>query len=102
MSIGVAEINTVLGFMWADISFGWRQLMKRKVATGAPVLSLGLAIGACIAAFRLVDALFLRPMPVLDPGSIYSVSYHGFDSQTGAPDTWDSNFSRARNLSNGR
>ena len=65
--------------------------MKRKVATGVAILSLALAIGASTAAFRLVDALFLRPMPVRDPGSLYSVSYHGFDSQTGAPETWDSN-----------
>ena len=65
--------------------------MKRKVATGAAILSLALAIGACTAALRLVDALFLRPMPVRDPGSLYSVSYHGFDSQTAAPETWDSN-----------
>jgi len=64
--------------------------MKRKVATGAAVLSLALAIGACTAAFQLVDALFLRPMPVCDPGSLYSVSYHGFDSETGAPEKWDS------------
>jgi predicted permease len=65
--------------------------MKRKMATGAAVLSLALAMGACTAAFRLVDALFLRPMPVRDPGSLYAVSFHGFDSQTGAPETWDSN-----------
>jgi predicted permease len=65
--------------------------MKRKVATGAAVLSLALAIGACTAAFRLVDALFLRPMPVRDPGSLYCVSYHGFDFRTGEPKTWASN-----------
>jgi putative ABC transport system permease protein len=43
-----------LGSLRADVLFGWRQLMKRKVATGAAVLSLALAIGACTAAFRLV------------------------------------------------
>jgi predicted permease len=86
-----AGIVATLGFVRADAVFGWRQLMKRKVATGASILSLALAIGACAAAFRLVDALFLRPMPVRDPGSLYSVSYHGFDSRTGAPETWDSN-----------
>ena len=37
----------------ADVVFGWRQLMKRKVTTGAAVLSLALAIGACTAAFLL-------------------------------------------------
>jgi putative ABC transport system permease protein len=38
--------------------------MKRKVTTAAAVLSLGLAMGSCVAAFRLVDALFLRPLPI--------------------------------------
>ena len=57
----------------ADAVFGWRQLMKRKVTTGAAVLSLALGIGACTAAFRLIDALFLRSMPVSDPASLYAV-----------------------------
>src|ERR1700722_14715331 len=60
----------VIGWMdslRADVAFGWRQLMKRKMTTAAAVLSLGLAVGACLSAFRLVDALFLRPMPVSHP-----------------------------------
>lgn len=60
----------------ADVTFGWRQLWKRKVTTLAAVVSLGLAIGSCVAAFQLIDALFLRPMPaVSDPGSLYAVTY---------------------------
>jgi len=60
----------------ADVSFGWRQLWKRKVTTLAAVVSLALGIGSCMAAFRLVDALFLRPMPAVeDPSSLYAVTY---------------------------
>ncbi len=60
----------------ADVSFGWRQLFKRKVTTLAAAISLALGIGSCLAAFRLVDALFLRPMPaVQDPSSLYAVTY---------------------------
>jgi putative ABC transport system permease protein len=60
----------------ADVSFGWRQLWKRKMTTLAAVVSLALGIGSCMAAFRLVDALFLRPMPaVQDPSSLYAVTY---------------------------
>jgi predicted permease len=59
----------------ADVRFGYRQLMKRKVTTAAAVLSLALGIGSCVAAFRLVDALFLRPMPVSDPASLYVATY---------------------------
>jgi putative ABC transport system permease protein len=62
--------------MLADVSFGWRQLWKRKVTTLAAVISLALGIGSCMAAFQLVNALFLRPMPaVQNPSSLYAVTY---------------------------
>ena len=51
----------------ADAIFGWRQLKKNKVTSAAAILSLALAIGACTSAFRLIDALLLRPLPVADP-----------------------------------
>ena len=63
----------------ADAIFGWRQLMKRKVTSAAAILSLALGIGACTAAFRLIDALLLRPLPVADPEHLYSVTYEGPD-----------------------
>ncbi|MGH9810993.1 MAG: multidrug ABC transporter substrate-binding protein, partial [Terriglobia bacterium] len=46
----------------ADAIFGWRQLKKKKVTSAAAILSLALAIGACTSAFRLIDALLLRPL----------------------------------------
>ena len=59
----------------ADIVFGWRQLMKRKVTSAAAVLSLALAIGACMTAFRLIDALLLRPLPIAEPQRLYALSW---------------------------
>ena len=53
-----------LDALTADVVFGWRQLRKHRVATVAAVFSLGLAIGATTAAFRLVDAVLLRSLPV--------------------------------------
>src|SRR3954451_2531963 len=53
----------------SDIVFGWRQLNKHRTVSAAAILSLGLAIGATSAAFRLVDAVLLRKLPVSDPGS---------------------------------
>jgi predicted permease len=61
----------------ADAVFGWRQLMKRKVTSGAAILSLALAAGACTSAFRLIDALLLRPLPVSHPECLYSVAFSG-------------------------
>ncbi|MGH9630052.1 MAG: multidrug ABC transporter substrate-binding protein, partial [Bryobacteraceae bacterium] len=59
----------------ADVVFGWRQILKNKTASGAAVLSLGLAIGACTAAFRLIDAMLLRPLPVSDPGRLQFITF---------------------------
>jgi predicted permease len=50
-----------------DTAFGVRMLRKDAVASSAAVISLGLAMGACAAAFMLVDALILRPLPVQTP-----------------------------------
>src|SRR5580704_16555302 len=41
-----------LEILRADVRFGWRQLIKNKVTTATAVLSLGLAVGACVSAFR--------------------------------------------------
>ncbi|HEY1963327.1 MAG TPA: ABC transporter permease, partial [Acidobacteriaceae bacterium] len=86
----------------ADVRFGWCQLMKRKVTTAVAVLSLGLAMGSCVAAFRLVDALFLRPLPIAHAERLYVLSRQVID-QTGAPHNSDSwaypDFVRMRDVS---
>jgi putative ABC transport system permease protein len=61
----------------ADVVFGWRQIRKRKVTSAAAMLSLGLAIGACTSAFRLIDALLLRPLPIAHPEQVYKVFRRG-------------------------
>jgi putative ABC transport system permease protein len=74
----------------ADAIFGWRQLLKRKATSGAAILSLALAIGACTGAFRLIDALLLRPLPVADARHLYVVSRKGidFDGKPATVDAW--------------
>ncbi|WP_109487707.1 ADOP family duplicated permease [Occallatibacter savannae] len=58
----------------ADTRFGWRQLWRNKVASAAAILSLALGIGSCVAAFRLIDALLWRPLPVANSSSLYVLS----------------------------
>jgi predicted permease len=53
-----------------DVQFGLRMLRKNPAVTAAAIVSLALAIGASTAAFSLVDALILRPLPVRDPGTL--------------------------------
>ena len=67
----------------ADAVFGWRQLMKRKVTSAAAILSLALGIGACTSAFRLIDALLLRPLPVSQPQRLYAVRRQEFRLSSG-------------------
>jgi len=58
----------------ADVRFGWRQLCRNKVASAAAVLSLALGIGSCVAAFRLIDALLWRPLPISNSSKLYALS----------------------------
>jgi predicted permease len=62
----------------ADAVFGWRQIVKRKATSAAAILSLALGMGACTAAFRLIDAVLLRPLPVANPERLYAVSRQEF------------------------
>ena len=58
----------------ADFIFAWRQLNKRRVTSLAAVLSLGLGIGACTAAFTIVDALFFHALPIAHPERLYALN----------------------------
>jgi putative ABC transport system permease protein len=80
-----ARAGYSLDLLRADFVFGWRQLKKRKVSTATAVLSLGLAIGGCMSAFRLVDALFLRSMPISHPERVYGVFRYGKGFSDGKP-----------------
>jgi putative ABC transport system permease protein len=61
--------------LWRDMRFGVRLLWKDRVITLGGVLSLALAIGACTAAFSLIDALILRPLPVYRPERLVYLTY---------------------------
>jgi predicted permease len=50
-----------------DLRMGARTLSRNAGVTTAAVASLGLALGACIAAFSLLDALIFRTLPVRQP-----------------------------------
>jgi predicted permease len=58
----------------SDLRFGWRQLSRNKITSAAAVLSLALGIGSCVAAFRLIDALLWRPLPIAGASRLYVLS----------------------------
>jgi putative ABC transport system permease protein len=55
----------------ADVAFGWRHIRKNRVTSAAAIVSLALAIGACTTAFRLIDAMLLRPLPIAGPERLH-------------------------------
>ena len=62
-----ARLMPWLESLLKDARFGFRMLRKDSAVTAAALASLALAIGASLAAFALVDALLLRPLPVYQP-----------------------------------
>ncbi len=74
----------------ADAVFGGRLLRKRKIASASAILSLALGFGASIAAFRLIDSLFLRPLPVAHPEQLYVLTFQDlFERQIGTRDQFE-------------
>jgi len=84
------KLITWLDSLRADTIFGWRQLTKHKITSAAAVLSLALGIGACTSAFRLIDALLLRPLPIANPERLYDLYRQqiGFDGKPATFDGW--------------
>ena len=58
-----------------DLRLGLRRLRRDVVVNGAAIVSLGLALGACLAAFSLVDALMLRPLPIHQPEQLVYLAH---------------------------
>jgi predicted permease len=85
-SSGDVKLFARLESILRDAAFGLRLCRKNAILTGAAVISLSLAIGACTAAFSMIDALLLRPLPVNDPQRLVYAAYRE------AGDTEDSAF----------
>ncbi len=83
-----------------DVRQGIRALGKHGAVTGASVLSLALALGACVAAFSLVDALILRPLPVRQPEQLVYLAFPTDNPERPEGDTFnDPLFVRVRDAS---
>jgi predicted permease len=60
--------------LFSDLRYGARALRRTPGFTALVVLSLALGIGANASIFSLGNALFLRTLPVRDPGSLVFLS----------------------------
>jgi len=59
--------------LWQDIRYGVRQLLNQRAFTLVAVLTLALGIGANVAIFNTLDALFFKKLPVQRPDELVSV-----------------------------
>ncbi|KAA6458242.1 FtsX-like permease family protein [Acidobacteria bacterium AB60] len=73
VSHGIRVAGTLESLL-ADVRFGWRQLCRNKITSAAAVVSLALGLGSCVAAFRLIDALLWRPLPIAGANRLYALS----------------------------
>jgi MacB-like periplasmic core domain len=86
-----------------DVRLGARMLRRNALVTTAAIVSLSLALGACIAAFSLVDALILRPLPVHQPERLIYLTYPSPNPDAPEDDVFsDPAFVRLRDAGRGR
>jgi predicted permease len=69
------ESREAWGWTWLDrlsqdLRYAVRMLQKSPGFTVAAVLMLAIGIGVNVAAFGFFDLMFLRPLPVRDPGTV--------------------------------
>ena len=74
-----ARVLGWLDSLRADVVFATRQIRRHAIASMAAVLSLGLALGACTAAFRVADALLWRPLPIVHADRLHVMALVGTD-----------------------
>ena len=86
-----------------DLRLGLRLFRRNAIVTGAAVLSLALALGACLASFSLVDALILRPLPVHRPDRLVYLAFPTHEAERPESDTFnDPLFVRLRDEARGQ
>jgi len=68
-----------------DVRYAWRGMKKHPAFTATAVLSLSLAIGANTAIYSIVDAAMLRPLPVADPGRLFTLASNDIEQPGDTP-----------------
>ena len=72
----------IVDSVWADLRFAGRGLRLNPGFSTIVVLTLALGIGANTALFTVVDAVFLKPLPVRNPGELVLMVWDAPDNRT--------------------
>lgn len=70
--------------LWQDLRYAWRVWHARLGLMAIAVASLALGVGANSIMFSLVDGMFLRPLPVRDPGGLVHIEWRTADGRSSA------------------
>ena len=71
--------STFLESTWADVKYAVRQLLHAPGFALVCIVTLALGIGANTAIFTLVNAIFLKSLPVAEPQQLYLLNPPGND-----------------------
>ena len=86
-----------------DARYAARMLRKNAMVTGAAIVSLAMALGGCLAAFMLIDALILKPLPVRQPERLVYLTFPNANPDVPVSDSFsDPAFVRLRDAAHGR
>ena len=78
------ECREARGTRWierlaADFVYAWRQLLKQKLFSAVPVLTLALGIGATTAIYSVAKAVVFAPLPIFEPARVVHI-FQGFQN----------------------
>jgi putative ABC transport system permease protein len=86
-----------------DARLAPRMLRKHAMVIGAAIVSLAMALGGCLAAFMLIDALILKPLPVRQPQQLVYLTVPNTNADAPVNDSFnDPTFVRLRDAGRGR
>ena len=66
--------------LWQDIRYGFRTLAKSPGFTAVALVSLALGIGVNTAIFSLLNAVWMRSLPVPNPHELRIVNWSGYNT----------------------